>query len=158
MARLRAARRSRRRSASSRRASAASAAADGRTRRARAAAAPAATAAARRHGGAELGAGARILVAVPAIAVALSSSRAAGWVFAAALIVLGVVCLHELFTMLRRAQPGPAGRRSLGLAGMLVAAQLGGADAVLLALVVALPLIFLLAADAAALRRAAGCR
>jgi phosphatidate cytidylyltransferase len=79
----------------------------------------------RRGGGGELGA--RVLVAIPAIAFALFIVARGGWVFAIALIVLGIVCLGELFTMLRHGNPVRLAG-FLGLAGMLVAAQAGGPD------------------------------
>jgi phosphatidate cytidylyltransferase len=95
----------------------------------------------RRNTGGELGA--RILVAVPAIAFALFIVYRGGWVFTIALIVLGVACMGELFTMLRNGHPVRLAG-FLGLMGMLVAAQLGGPASVLLALVAAVPVVFLL--------------
>ncbi|HEY8584872.1 MAG TPA: phosphatidate cytidylyltransferase [Capillimicrobium sp.] len=88
--------------------------------------------------------GARILVAVPAIIFAIIIVAQGGWVFTGALIVLGVLCLGELFTMLRHGHPVRLAG-FLGLAGMLVAAQLGGPDAVLAALVASVPVLFFLA-------------
>jgi len=95
----------------------------------------------RRRGGSELGA--RVLVAIPAIAVALFIVARGGWVFAGALIILGIACLGELFTMLRHGHPVRLAG-FVGLAGMLVAAHLGGPDAVLAAFIFTLPLIFIL--------------
>jgi phosphatidate cytidylyltransferase len=95
----------------------------------------------RRNSGSDLGA--RIVVAVPAIIFALFIVARGGWVFTIALIVLGIACLGELFTMLSNGHPVRLGG-FLGLAGMLVAAQVGGPSSVLLALVAAVPVIFLL--------------
>ncbi|MBX5440600.1 MAG: phosphatidate cytidylyltransferase [Solirubrobacteraceae bacterium] len=100
-----------------------------------------ATRAARRNQGSELLA--RVLVAIPAIAFALFIVNRGGWIFTVALIVLGVACLGELFTMLRHGHPVRLGG-FLGLAGMLVAAQAGDAEDVLLAMAAAVPVIFLL--------------
>jgi phosphatidate cytidylyltransferase len=95
----------------------------------------------RRNSGSDLGA--RIVVAVPAIIFALFIVARGGWVFTIALIVLGIACLGELFTMLSNGHPVRLGG-FLGLAGMLVAAQVGAPSSVLLALVAAVPVIFLL--------------
>jgi phosphatidate cytidylyltransferase len=95
----------------------------------------------RRNSGSDLGA--RIIVAVPAIIVALFVVARGGWVFTIALIVLGIACMGELFTMLRNGNPVRLGG-FVGLTGMLVAAQIGGPSSVLLAMVAAVPVIFLL--------------
>jgi phosphatidate cytidylyltransferase len=92
-----------------------------------------------RNAGGELGA--RILVAVPLIAVALFIVARGGWVFAVALIVLGIACMGELFTMLRNGHPVRLAG-FIGLVGMLVAAKAGGPDAVLAALVASIPVVF----------------
>lgn len=87
---------------------------------------------------------ARILAAIPAIAFALFIITAGGWIFVAGLVLLGFACLGELFTMLRAGNPVRfAG--FVGLAGVLVAAQLGGPDAVLGALAACVPLMFVIA-------------
>ena len=49
--------------------------------------------------------GARVLAALPAIAVALFIVIEGGPIFALGLLVLGGVCLHELFSMYERAHP-----------------------------------------------------
>lgn len=95
----------------------------------------------RRNTGSDLGA--RILVAIPAIAIALFIVARGGWVFTLALVVLGVLCLGELFDLLRHGHPVRLAG-FLGVAGMLVAAQLGGPDAVVAALVATVPVVFLL--------------
>ena len=87
--------------------------------------------------------GARVLVAIPAIAFALFIISAGGWIFVAGVAALGFACLGELFTMLRHGHPVRfAG--FIGLAGILVAAQLGGPDAVLGALAACVPLMFVI--------------
>ena len=96
----------------------------------------------RRGGGGDLGR--RILVAIPAIAYAIFIIAAGGWIFAAGVTVLGLVCLHELFRMYESLRPVKlAGFLALG--GLAVAAQAGGPQQVLLALVAFFPLLFLLA-------------
>jgi len=95
----------------------------------------------RRNTGSELGA--RVLVAIPAIAFALFIVNRGGWIFTIALIALGIACMGELFTMLRHGHPVRLAG-FLGLAGMLVAAQAGGPASVLLALVATVPVVFLL--------------
>jgi len=94
----------------------------------------------RRNTGGELGA--RILVAIPAIAFALFIVDRGGWIWTVALIALGIACMGELFTMLRHGHPVRLAG-FLGLAGMLVAAQVGGPSSVLLALVATIPVVFL---------------
>ena len=87
---------------------------------------------------------ARVLAAIPAIAFAVAIVVAGKWVFTAALILLGWVCLHEAFAMLAAAHPVRLAG-FLGFAGMLVAAHLGGPDAVLGALAATVPLTFVIA-------------
>lgn len=98
-----------------------------------------ATRARRRNTGSDLGA--RILVAIPAILFAIFIVARGGWVFTIALVVLGVLCLGELFTMLRHGHPVRLAG-FLGLTAMLVAAQVGGPDAVLAALAASVPVVF----------------
>jgi len=98
--------------------------------------------AAQRHeDGSELGA--RILAAVPAIAVALFLVIEGGLVFALGMFVLGCVCMHELYSMYARAHPVRLAG-FLALAGLLAAALYGAQYQVLLAAVAALPLLFAL--------------
>jgi phosphatidate cytidylyltransferase len=85
----------------------------------------------------------RILIAIPAIVYAIAIIAAGGWVFAIGALVLGLVCLHELFRMYDSLRPVRlAGFLALG--GLAVAAQAGGERQVLLALVAFVPLVFLL--------------
>jgi phosphatidate cytidylyltransferase len=85
----------------------------------------------------------RILVAIPAIAYAIFIIAAGGWIFAVGILVLGLICLHELFRMYDSVRPVRlAGFLALG--GLALAAQAGGDRQVLLALVAFVPLVFLL--------------
>ncbi|MHB8235045.1 MAG: phosphatidate cytidylyltransferase [Solirubrobacteraceae bacterium] len=85
--------------------------------------------------------GARLLAAVPAIAVALFLVIEGGAVFALGLFVLGCVRLHELYGMYARAHPVRLGG-FIALAGLLAAALYGNQYQVLLVLVAAVPLLF----------------
>lgn len=92
-----------------------------------------------REGGSDLGA--RLLAAVPAIAVALFLVIEGGLVFTLGMFALGCVCLHELYSMYERARPVRLAG-FIALAGLLLAAQYGDQFQVLLVLVAALPLLF----------------
>src|SRR5918998_619811 len=88
--------------------------------------------------------GARLLVAVPAAAYAILIVGFGGLVFAAGLILLGVVALGELYSLMRRARPiDLAGY--LTIAAMVLLALYEDRSDVLIALVGAFPLVFLLA-------------
>jgi len=85
--------------------------------------------------------GARVLAAIPAVIFAVAIVVAGRWWFAAGLVLLGWVMLHEAFLLLDAGHPiRLAG--FLGVAGLIVAARQGGPDAVLGAFVAAFPLIF----------------
>ncbi|HZL48107.1 MAG TPA: phosphatidate cytidylyltransferase [Solirubrobacteraceae bacterium] len=84
---------------------------------------------------------ARLLVAVPAIALALFLVIEGGPVFALGLFALGCICMHELYAMYERAHPVRLAG-FIALAGLLVAALYGGPSQVLLAAVAALPVLF----------------
>ncbi|MGD1058645.1 MAG: phosphatidate cytidylyltransferase, partial [Solirubrobacteraceae bacterium] len=84
---------------------------------------------------------ARILAAIPAIAVALFLVIEGGIVFTLGMFVLGAVCLHELYSMYERARPARLAG-FIALAGLLVAALYGDQFQVLLVAVAALPLVF----------------
>jgi len=83
----------------------------------------------------------RILVGVPAAAVALFFVVFGGAPFTAFLVVLGLVSLHELYAMYPQAH---ASRLAgfVGLIGLLVAADLGDRDQIVLALACVVPLTF----------------
>jgi phosphatidate cytidylyltransferase len=96
----------------------------------------------RRGGGSDLGR--RILVAIPAIAYAIFIIASGGWIFAVGVLLMCLICLHELFRMYEALRPVKlAGFLALG--GIAVAAQAGGTQQVLLALVAFVPVLFLLA-------------
>src|SRR3977135_395473 len=88
-------------------------------------------------GGSDLGA--RIVVAVPALAVALAMVALGGTVFVVGLGLLGLICLHELFSMFERARPARLAGFA-GLVGLLVAASLGDRDTILLVFLACIPL------------------
>jgi phosphatidate cytidylyltransferase len=87
--------------------------------------------------------GLRILAAIPAVAYAIAIIVAGGWIFAAGILVLGVICLHELFRMYEPVRPVKLAG-FLGITGLAVAALQGGERQVLLALVAFVPVLFLL--------------
>jgi phosphatidate cytidylyltransferase len=95
----------------------------------------------RRSGGSDLGR--RIMVAIPAIAYAIFIIASGGWIFAIGVLLMCLICLHELFRLYEALRPVKlAGFLALG--GFAVAAQAGGERQVLLALVAFVPLMFLL--------------
>jgi phosphatidate cytidylyltransferase len=99
-----------------------------------------------RGGGSDLGA--RIVVAVPALAVALTMVALGGTVFAVGVGVLGLICLHELFSMFERARPARLAG-FVGFIGLLVAASLGDRETILLAFLACIPLVFIIAVNQA---------
>jgi phosphatidate cytidylyltransferase len=96
---------------------------------------------ARRSTGSDLGR--RILVAIPAIAFAITIIYFGSATFAAGVLALGLVCMHELFGMLERMRPVRIAG-FLGITGLVVAAALGDERDVLFALVAFLPVLFFL--------------
>jgi phosphatidate cytidylyltransferase len=82
-----------------------------------------------------------VLTAIPAIAVALFLVLEGGFVFALGMLVLGSVCLHELYGMYDRAHPARLAG-FLALAGLLAAALYGDQFQVLLVAVISLPVVF----------------
>jgi phosphatidate cytidylyltransferase len=100
----------------------------------------------RRSGGSDLGA--RIKVAVPALALALAMVALGDWVFVAGIALLGLICLHELFSMFARARPARLAG-ALGLVGLLLAAHLGDRHTVLLVFAACVPLAFVVTANQA---------
>jgi phosphatidate cytidylyltransferase len=86
---------------------------------------------------------ARLLAALPALALALFLVIEGGAIFTFGLFVLGCLCLHELYAMYDRAHPVRLAG-FLALAGLLAAALYGDQFQVLLVAVAALPLLFAL--------------
>jgi phosphatidate cytidylyltransferase len=85
--------------------------------------------------------GARVLAAIPAIAFAIFIVVEGGLVFAAGISLLGVIALHELYTLMSSARP-VAIAGFLTLIGMVMAALYGEEKHVLLALAAAFPVTF----------------
>jgi phosphatidate cytidylyltransferase len=103
---------------------------------------PRARRARRRNQASELGA--RVWIAVPAGIYAIAIIVAGGWIFAAGIMALGLVCLHELFRLYEPLRPAKLAG-FLGLIGLTAAAYFGGEHQVLIATVATVPLVFLLA-------------
>jgi phosphatidate cytidylyltransferase len=87
--------------------------------------------------------GARVLVAIPAIVFAAVIVSYGELVFAIGLILLGIICLHELYTMTDRVQPVKLAG-FLGLAALILCANYGDQFQIVLALVLTVPVTFLL--------------
>jgi phosphatidate cytidylyltransferase len=87
--------------------------------------------------------GARILVAIPAIAFALFIVLSGGLVFAAGLILLGILALSEVYRLMERVRPVNLGG-FMALIGMVLAAHFGAPKNVLEVLAGAFPVIFYL--------------
>lgn len=103
---------------------------------------PAAAGASRRRR-AETSTAARVAIAVPWVAFAILIIHFGGTVFALALIGLGVVALHELYTLLRPVRPlALAG--FAGMAGLILAAAYGDQFQMVLVAALAVLLTFLL--------------
>ncbi len=75
--------------------------------------------------------------------IAVVLVAAGGWIFTAGMFVLGVICMRELFSMFDRARPVMFGA-VVGVAGLVIAAQVGQASSVLLAFVAAIPVVFII--------------
>jgi phosphatidate cytidylyltransferase len=86
---------------------------------------------------------ARVIVAIPAVAVALILVVAGGGIFAAGMFALGAIMFHELFLMFSNAHPSRLGA-IIGLLGIIVAAQLGDERDVLMAMMASFPVVFVL--------------
>lgn len=87
---------------------------------------------------------ARFFAAIPAIGFAILIIAEGGLVFALGLILLGVIALHELYTMMGRGRPvNIAG--FMAFAALVLAALYGGQDQMMLVLVIAFPVTFLFA-------------
>jgi phosphatidate cytidylyltransferase len=86
---------------------------------------------------------ARVIAAVPMALLAIVLVALGGVVFALGMLIVGAICLREFFTMFERARP-PIFAGLLAFVGLMLAAGLGSATTVLLALVIAVPVIFVL--------------
>lgn len=86
----------------------------------------------------------RVLVAIPAVAFAIVIIWQGGWIFAAGIGALGLICVHELSIMFARARPVRLAAM-LGVIALAVAGTLGDERQVMLALVASLPVVFVLA-------------
>jgi phosphatidate cytidylyltransferase len=95
----------------------------------------------RRNSASDLGA--RVWIAIPAIGYAIFIIAAGGPVFAAGVLLLGFICVHELFRMYDALRPVRLAGFA-GIAGLAAAAHFGGEHQVLFATVACFPLIFLL--------------
>jgi phosphatidate cytidylyltransferase len=96
----------------------------------------------RRNSASDLGA--RVWIAIPAALYAAAIIAAGGPVFAAGVVLLGFICIHELFLMYAGLRPVRLAG-FIGVAGLAAAAHFGGEHQVLLATVAIFPLLFLLA-------------
>jgi phosphatidate cytidylyltransferase len=76
--------------------------------------------------------GSRIAFGVPALAFAIAIVVAGGGWFAVGVALLGIACMHELLTAYEHTGP-PKLAGFVGVAGIVVAAQLGDLDTVMLA-------------------------
>jgi phosphatidate cytidylyltransferase len=95
------------------------------------------------RGGPRSDLGARVLAALPAIALALFLVIEGGSIYTLGLFALGCVCMHELYGMYARAHPARLAGY-IALAGLLAAALYGGQFQILLVAVAALPVLFAL--------------
>jgi len=83
-----------------------------------------------------------VITAIPAIAFAIVIVSQGGLVFALGLIALGVLALAELYRMMGRVNPANIAG-FLALIGLVLSANYGDRQTVLLALVIAVPVTFL---------------
>ena len=88
--------------------------------------------------------GRRVVQAIPAIAFAIFIVVEGGIVFALGCVLLGIVCLHELYEMMRRARPVDIAG-FLAIAALCLTALYGEKRQLLLVLVLTVPLTFALA-------------
>jgi len=93
----------------------------------------------RRRGGSELSA--RLIVALPAVAYAITIIALGGIWFALGILALAIVCLGELFDLYADTEPVRLAG-FLGVAGVIMAAYAGEDLHVLLALMAFLPVLF----------------
>jgi phosphatidate cytidylyltransferase len=84
---------------------------------------------------------ARVLAAIPAAAFAIFIVVSGGWVFAAGVTILGLLCLHELYAMYDDVRPARLAG-FLAVIALATAALVGGPFHVLLVLAASVPLVF----------------
>jgi phosphatidate cytidylyltransferase len=89
----------------------------------------------------------RVLWAVPWVVFAIAIIVAGGWVFALAMVGLGLIGLREYFLMVRRSRPLPAAGYLTVTAMILAARQFDSAFNVLLAASAGFAVMFLFALD-----------
>lgn len=87
--------------------------------------------------------GARVAVAIPALAFALLIVAAGGWWFTAGAAALAIVCAHEFFRMYEPIHPVRMGGY-LGIIALCVAAHTGGREHLALVVVITFLIVFLL--------------
>jgi len=98
----------------------------------------------RRRGSRRSETSARVLFAIPAAAFAIFIVVQGGLVFSVALVGLGVVALHELYTLMERVRPVKLAG-FLMVAGLVLAAGFGDEFWILLVLVLSFPVTFMFA-------------
>lgn len=86
---------------------------------------------------------ARLIVALPAIGYAILIVSQGGLIFAAGVGALGVLAMHELYTMTDRVKPAKLAG-FVALAGLLLAALYGDQYQLLLVLATSVPVVFIL--------------
>jgi phosphatidate cytidylyltransferase len=89
----------------------------------------------------------RILIAIPAIIFAIAITVAGDWVFALAMIAIGILCLREYLDLTSTARP-LAIPAYAAIAAMVVAAHVGTSYSVLMVFAASLPLLFAFGARA----------
>src|SRR5829696_8450379 len=86
---------------------------------------------------------ARLLAAIPAIIFAIFIVYEGGLIFALGVIALGIVCLHELYSILRETRPVKL-VGFLGVAALALAALYGDTQQILMVTIATIPLVFLM--------------
>ncbi len=87
--------------------------------------------------------GARVAVAIPALAVAIAMVAAGGWWFTAAAAGLAIICAHEFFRMYEPIHPVKMGGY-ISILALCIAAHTGGRQHLALVVVITFLIVFLL--------------
>ncbi len=87
--------------------------------------------------------GARIAVAIPALALALAMVAAGGWWFTAGAAALAIICAHEFFRMYEPIHPVKMGGY-ISIFALCIAAHTGGRQHLALVVVITFLIVFLL--------------